>query len=314
MSVGIAIFAFSKLEAQFNGLATGEIPSLADAADLANVKALVTIETAALVNAGNEKSRGAAFKALSQATTELQSQTENLVASPFTKEIVQDLKKSTSGFTSIIANLNQQTKSRIEIGEQKTKNLSRLFEAREALGKIIDPLIDESYFNLTIEGEDATSKMNEILNNLANKEITKLRYLLEVRAEVNLISGMYVSYVLATEQSYRSIFKDRISGSKSRLTKAIEALKVLNPEFGAEKSIAGLIASGTKSLGLASDGLNLEAQSTALTTILNDQQRSDNLLAEEIDNQIFELTIDTEERSVKTARLYRQFLKVASVN
>ncbi len=309
VSVGIAIFAFSKLEVQFNGLATAEIPSLANAANLANIKALVTIETAALVNAGNEKSRQTAFKALSQATTELQSQTEDLVASPFTKEIVQDLKTSTSGFTSIIANLNQQTKSRIEVGEQKAKNLSRLFEAREALSKIIDPLIDESYFNLTIEGEDATTKMNEILNNLANKEITKLRYLLEIRAEVNLISGMYVSHVLATEESYRSIFKDRISGSNSRLTKAIEALKALNPEFGAEKSITALIASGTKALGLATDGLSLEAQSAALTSILNIQQRTDNFLAEEIDNQVFQLTIDTEESVGQNSKVISTILE-----
>jgi methyl-accepting chemotaxis protein len=309
VSVGIAIFAFSKLEAQFNGLATGEIPSLANAANLANVKALVTIETAALVNAGNEKSRVTSFKALSQATTELQNQAENLVASPFTKEIVQNLKKNTSGFTSIIANLNQQTKSRIEIGEQKAKNLSRLFEAREALGKIIDPLIDESYFNLTIEGEDATTKMNEILNNLANKEITKLRYLLEIRAEVNLISGMYVSHVLATEESYKSIFKDRISGSKSRLIKAIEGLKALKPDFVSEKSIADLITSGTKSLGLATDGFNLDAQSAALTSILNDQQRSDNLLAEEIDNQVFQLTIDTEESVGQNSKVISTILE-----
>ena len=85
-------------------------------------------------------------------------------------------------------------------------------------------IADDAYFNISIKGEDTIVAIEETLLDLTENKFLVLQALLQIRAEVNFISGITLAMATTEDRSTLSIFRDLVTSSVDRLQDANSTL------------------------------------------------------------------------------------------
>ena len=88
-----------------------------------------------------------------------------------------------------MCSLTKATKEKIAAREAKDARMAALFKAYDGVNSAITPIVDDAYFTVVLGGEDAAAQSRDLVDNLANKEMAKLRLYLELRAEPTCLSA-----------------------------------------------------------------------------------------------------------------------------
>ena len=104
---------------------------------------------------------------------------------------------------------------------EMTRNLQDLTANVQA---VLLETADNAYFNISINGEDTITSIEETMLDLVENKFATLQSLLEIRSEINLMSG--VSLALATTQDVAmiSILRDLAVSSRERLNGSLDVL------------------------------------------------------------------------------------------
>jgi methyl-accepting chemotaxis protein/HAMP domain-containing protein len=151
---------------------------------------------------------------------------------------------------------------------------------------ILLEIADDAYFNISIKGEDTIGAIEGTLLDLTENKFSTLQALLQIRAEINFISGITLAMVSTGDKSSLSIFGDLATSSYDRLQDANSTLAAtdLGPQITPE--LDPIIASLNQAIETAKAGSFLNQ-----TAILSSRQEADTLLASALDDMVFELTI-----------------------
>ena len=191
---------------------------------------------------------------------------------------------------------------------EMTRNLQDLTANVQA---VLLETADNAYFNISINGEDTITSIEETMLDLVENKFATLQSLLEIRSEINLMSG--VSLALATTQDVAmiSILRDLAVSSRERLNGSLDVLNetdsglTIVEELGtALSTLDGIIASvGT-------------TQQVDRNAVLAARQSADVALASAVDDMVFELTIAADDASTNNRDTIQSLLdnEVAFMN
>ena len=106
-------------------------------------------------------------------------------------------------------------------------------EQREVdISNALETLVDGSYFDLAIGGEDAIASVEQVLTQLTNRDFLRLRVAQAVRSEVNLLTGMLAAMRQTGDPALLSIFRDLATGASARLDAALGELATSGRRWG----------------------------------------------------------------------------------
>ncbi len=162
----------------------------------------------------------------------------------------------------------------------------------EAVSKALEALVDDSYFELVVGGEDAISSVNGVLSNLVERDFLQLRIAQQIRAETNLLAGLLVSLRQTRDPAITSILRDLADAANKRLAISLEEITAFGPE-----------PSTLETLTDAADFFDNEFSRPTtraggnVSEVLSVRQSVDGVLSVLLDDLEFNLTIEAESAS-----------------
>jgi len=156
--------------------------------------------------------------------------------------------------------------------------------AAELQGVLLETA-DDAYFNIAVQGENTISSIEDTLLDLTENKFATLQSVLEIRSEVNLLSGMSLAMSTATDSAMLSIFGDLALSSHDRLASAVDALDGTDAGSAAEELLA-ISDTLAEAVATGRDGGSVDR-----SAVLATRQAADALLSGIVDDMVFELTI-----------------------
>lgn len=295
-AVGIGLISFRTVENGFEDLAQRQLPAIGNAAQLAVTSTDVATAAAAVANSNTIDQQNTAFGDLQTAVSALHGIKQQFVKTEANGAIVDALFSESRMFQEKLGALDTATRDQIAAREAKDSRMAALFKAYEGVNSAITPIVDDAYFTVILGGEEATEQSKELVNNLANIEMTKLRLFLELRAEANLLVGLTETVAYVNDPSLVTVFEDKIAATKNKISELRAELNGMDLDTGAESNMDRLVEMASAAVQQKGSGsfISLAEKKSALEEALGLQKAIDDALITQIDDQLFTLTIDTE--------------------
>ena len=147
-------------------------------------------------------------------------------------------------------------------------------------------LADDAYFNISVKGDDTMSMVDETLLDLAENKFAILQALLEIRAEINLMSGITLAMATETDRSMLSILGDLATSSYDRLQVSMSGIEGTDVGSMIGEDLVVVAQTMLTAINAGTSGAAFDQAS-----ILSSRQEADALLASAVDDMVFELTI-----------------------
>ncbi|MDF9301693.1 methyl-accepting chemotaxis protein [Tritonibacter mobilis] len=164
-----------------------------------------------------------------------------------------------------------------------TQDLQRLAADLQA---VLLETADDAYFNTAMKGEDTITSIEETLFDLAENKFATLQTVLEIRAEINFLSGITLAMSSTTDRSMLSIFGDLAISSRDRLSGAISSLDGTDAGATAGEDLAMISAALSDAVAAGREGRAVDRDA-----VLSTRREADAVLSSTVDDLVFELTI-----------------------
>jgi methyl-accepting chemotaxis protein/HAMP domain-containing protein len=259
-------------------------------------------QSTALMTAANKAKEGMIVVMLSQdsemllvASSRVQAATAELAAS------IEALPKDDqTAFKEDLGEVTRRLHSSIEARSRVFENSDRanaMIRDLQALAggfrKSLLEFSDNAYFDIAIQGEGTISSIEETLRDLVEQKFAALQALLQIRSEINLLSGAALAIATASDPAMQSILSDLSDSSSDRLADAIGALDVTNAALTISEDIAKIAASLDAAILTGKSGRRVNA-----AEVLGARQSADALLSSAVDDMVFELTIAADDAAM----------------
>ncbi len=308
-AIGIGLFSFQRVESGFAELSEKRLPSIENAAQLALSSTEVATAAAAVANSVTLQSQEVSFQALQKSVSVIKEIETTFVASDANREIVDELFTQSQTFQERLGVLDQATKEKIAAREAKDARMAALFKAYDGVNSAITPIVDDAYFTVVLGGEEAAEQSKALVDNLANTEMAKLRLYLELRAETNLLVGLAETVAFVDDTSLLTLFEDKIIATQTKIAEYREELGTLELSTGAETEFDQLTELVARTLSKSkSKSITAGQQKQTLQEAIGLQKAIDDALIMQIDDQLFTLTIDTEEAVTENSEIISDLL------
>jgi len=255
------------------------------------------------------QSQEVSFQALQKSVSVIKEIETTFVASDANREIVDELFTQSQTFQERLGVLDQATKEKIAAREAKDARMAALFKAYDGVNSAITPIVDDAYFTVVLGGEEAAEQSKALVDNLANTEMAKLRLYLELRAETNLLVGLAETVAFVDDTSLLTLFEDKIIATQTKIAEYREELGTLELSTGAEAEFDQLTELVARTLSKSkSKSITAGQQKQTLQEAIGLQKAIDDALIMQIDDQLFTLTIDTEEAVTENSEIISDLL------
>jgi|GEM_PF-487622 len=311
IAIAVSFVVFHDVRTEFSALTARDIPALVQAADLAVEATNVSVSVAGVAAADDTRALTGAMEELNGAVKALGAIAASKLQSDPEDPAALELRSRIDAFGSEVRELDSLTRRRLESATDRSAALVALFRAHGEMGGLLAPRVDDASFELMMSGEAAANGSREIVDQIVNTDVTRLRLLLELRMAVTGLAGAASTYLLLDDQNFTSVVSDQVTAFSAEVARKVAALEAAEPELG--------IADRTAPLeGLAEDARKYRSGSfftpgsprvtVLVNRILGQQQSIDNLLLEAVDSRIFDLTLSAEGAASENQRLVNTLL------
>ncbi|MGI9384926.1 MAG: methyl-accepting chemotaxis protein, partial [Methyloligellaceae bacterium] len=308
VAAAVGVFAFAQVQNSFEMLVDKGVAAIGGVAKLASQSNRVSIAASDLANAKFEQERAKAHKRLVDSVDKLSQQIEALITDGSLAMDASALQQKVERFKSELQRLDKATKDKLSARERKSSKLAELFQEHEDITMAFVPIVDDTYFEAVIGGENSAKESNKIVDKIINKDVTALRALLEARAEAGLLSGLLMSAGLASQSTLRPIFEDKTIAARRRLEAALKRFEKHSGTLPAKakfETLMGLVTGKDSIFKTEKPGgfVEQKASGETLRRILDLQQAIDNALIMALDDQTFDLAIGAEKAIKRNGRI-----------
>ncbi|MGC3939312.1 methyl-accepting chemotaxis protein [Roseobacter sp. EG26] len=153
---------------------------------------------------------------------------------------------------------------------------------------ILDQAGDDAYFDLVLGGDSTVESIDETLTQLIESDFALYQATLELRAEVNLISGLALSVLQTRDPAMLSILNDLADAGQDRL----DAILPVISEADATAELAGIVTAAQPAYReiFAQNGARMRPEK-----ILSIRQEIDAALSSALDDIYFQLVINSDD-------------------
>jgi len=177
------------------------------------------------------------------------------------------------------------------------------YENAITVSGMLEEASDSALFDMTLRGEGAMHSIDDTMTRLVDEDFAQFQAALNIRAEVNLLSGLALVSLERPSPELASITNDLAVSAMSRL-------KILLDEASAQTALADVYATLVETLavyGRVFDGTRVRATSA---DILSARLEIDRVLSPAIDDVYFNLIIGSDEAKETNQETLTNLLEV----
>lgn len=297
-AVGIGLWSFQTVKSDFTVLATKDLPSISNAAQLGVIGTDFAIAASNLVNVSDNEALGDAYSTLAATLNELTVNAEEIATQNPDDTTSQSLRSETESMANKVVGLNQLIADRLRLRDERLAIMDVVFSSQYAVEEGLLPQVDDAYFELVIGGEEATDSSRKIVERLVNQEVNVLRLLLELRSHVNAFVGMLSSFAYVDDIGHSQLYLERAVGYGQNAQDLAAELQQAESSHDFIEPVANIVdlIGDVRFARADATSLNSEGRLTSVTADLLEQSRLLNQgLVAAVDDRVFSLSIEAED-------------------
>jgi class 3 adenylate cyclase/phosphoglycerate-specific signal transduction histidine kinase len=323
LASAVAWYVFRDIDRAVAHITAERVPGIIAAQSSAEKSAEIAAAAPALMAVGNQEERVSEDAKLEAHARALGSLIETLVSSSVPPEKTFALSKIERETTTKIKELNSAVENRLRLEIQRQSLMRGLASAHADFLIAVEPLIDDSVFNLVTRGEDVTAENTKATTDLVEGNVSKVDQLFTINAEGNLAAGLLAEAAHVSDPALVQPIRERFLSSAATLDRSLQLLPSGPETTPLRGRVERLLALGTgvdnifdlreRTLRTASGDRQLFAVNEQQLSLLKAAHESLLLtLIPIIDDAAFDLVLATEKATTNGRRKLTELIDVSA--
>ena len=224
LASAVAWYVFRDIHRAVAHVTAESVPGIITALSSAEKSAEIAAAAPALVAVGNQEERVSEDAKLEAHARALGSLIETLVSSSVPPEKTVALSKIERETTTKIRELNFAVENRLRLETQRRALMRELSNAHADFLIAIEPLVDDSVFNLVTKGEDVTAESTKATTDLVEGNVSKIDQLFTINAEGNLAAGLLTEAAHVSDPALVQPIRERFLSAAATLDRNLQLL------------------------------------------------------------------------------------------
>src|SRR5499427_3430850 len=224
LASAVAWYVFRDIDRAVAHITAERVPGIIAALSSAEKSAEIAAAAPALMAVGNQEERVSEDAKLETHARALGSLIETLVSSSVPPEKTFALSKIERETTTKIKELNSAVENRLRLEIQRQSLMRGLASAHADFLIAIEPLIDDSVFNLVTRGEDVTAESTKATTDLVEGNVSKIDQLFTINAEANLVAGLLTEAAHVSDPALVQPIRERFLAAAATIDRSLQLL------------------------------------------------------------------------------------------
>ena len=302
---GVAWHVFRDIDRAVTRITVESVPGIITALSSAEKSAEIAAAAPALMAVGSQEERVLEQAKLEEGARALVALIDDLNASNVPQERTIALSNIEREITAKLKELNVAVEKRLRLEAQRQAAVRGLFTAHASFLIALEPLVDDSVFDLVTRGEDVTAESTKAIIDLVEGNISRIDQLFTINAEVNLAAGLLAEAAHVSDPVLIQPIRERFLAAAATVDRSLRRLPGGPDTTSLRERAEGLLALGAgpdkmfdvreRILRAASgDRHSLEANQQQLAALKTAHESLLLTLTPMIDDAAFDLVLTTE--------------------
>jgi adenylate cyclase len=243
----VAWSAFGHIDRSVTRVTAESIPGMIAALGLAEKSAEIAATAPALMTSGTQDERVLEQARMEERAQALVALIDALNASNMAPQRTAALSNIESQITAKLNELNVAVEKRLQLEAKREAAVAELSRAHASFMEALEPLVDDSVFELVMRGEDVTGESASAITGLVEGGVSRIDHLLTINAEGNLATGLLAEAAHVGDPVRIQPIRERFFAAAAAVDRNLHQLSD-GPETAALRERAeGLLALGVGS-------------------------------------------------------------------
>src|SRR6516225_6785446 len=323
LASAVAWYVFRDIDRAVTRVTVESVPGIVIALSSAEKSAEIAAAAPALMTVGSQEERVLEEAKLEERARALVALIKDLISSNVPPEKTLALSKIEQETTTKIKELNSAVEKRLRLETERQATIRGLSAAHADFLIAIEPLIDDSVFNLVTRGEDVTAESIKATTNLVEGNVSKIDKLFTINAEGNLAAGLLTEAAHVSDPALIQPIRERFLAAAATVDRRLSQLPRGPETTPLHERLQSLLALGAgadsifdvreRTLRAASGDRHLLAANPQQLTALKTTHESFLLtLIPMIDDAAFDLVVTTERVTTDNRKKLTDFIDVSA--
>src|SRR6516164_6409487 len=319
----IAWYVFRDIDRAVRRVTVESVPGIITALSSAEKSAEIAAAAPALMAVGSQEERVREEAKLEERARALVALIKDLTSSNVPPEKTLALSKIERETTTKIKELNSAVEKRLRLETERQTTIRGLSAAHANFLLAIEPLIDDSVFNLVTRGEDVTTESIKATTDLVEGNVSKIDKLFTINAEGNLAAGLLAEAAHVSDLALIQPIRERFLAAAATINRGLQLLPGGPETTPLRERVERLLALGAgadnmfelreRTLRAAlGDRHSLDANEHQLSSLKTAHESLLRTLIPMIDDAAFDLVLTTERVTTNNRKELTEFIDVSA--
>ena len=224
MAAMVGWFSYGNVESSFAQVTEKNMPAMNRALQLAAESASLSAAAPSLNAAESDAQRQAQMAALQGKTDSLRTLLDELAASSSDEARSSRTQTLAQTLTGNLDRLDQVVAERLQLEAERERTVSEIARLHKEILALTMPMIDDANFELLLGSEDSSADPAAVIDKLVNIDVEKLRALLQIVSDANLVSGLLSQAANALDVARIQPIQERFIAAEAHLQESLENL------------------------------------------------------------------------------------------
>jgi adenylate cyclase len=220
----IAWYVFRDIDRAVERVTVESVPGIITALSSAEKSAEIAAAAPALMAVGSQEERVSEQAKLEERARALITLINTLISSNAPPEKTLALSTIERETTTKIKELNSAVEKRQRLETERQAVMRKLSSAHSDFLIAIEPLIDDSVFNLVTRGEDVTAESTKATTDLVEGNVSKIDQLFTINAEANLVAGLLTEAAHVSDPALVQPIRERFLAAAATIDRSLQLL------------------------------------------------------------------------------------------
>ena len=302
LAAAVAIAAFSRTEQGVANLANREVPLMTDALRLSATSGEIAAAAARFVSAKTADEQKAITAVIEERSRTLAAMIERLHRADSSAAFA-PLAAASRRLDVNLKELEQAIAERSSFRGALEARLDALHKTHAKIGDKLNPIVDDSYFDVVTTAEDVGKTADKIVKGLVNDGLQVMQAIVDVGAEANLLTGLLTAATLTSAEPILVLLEDRFTASAQRAQKRLAKLPK-GPQFdNIRERVTTLIRLADFKRRAVSEG-----DATRLQNVFRAHESLTGVLISLVDDINFDLVMQSEDAVKRSSKVIKDLV------
>src|SRR5215468_5992264 len=323
LASAVAWYVFRDIDRAVTRVTVESVPGIIIALSSAEKSAEIAAAAPALMSIGSQEERVLEGAKLEERARALASLIDHLIASKVPQERTIALSNIERETTAKLKELNASVEKRLRLEAERQAAVRGLAAAHASFLIALEPLIDDSVFNLVTKGDDVTAESIKAITDLVEGDVNRIDQLFTINAEGNLAAGLLTEAAHVSDPALIQPIRERFLAAAATVDRRLRQLPGGPETTPLRERVQSLLALGAgadsifdvreRTLRAASGERHLLAANPQQLTALKTTHESFLLtLVPMIDDAAFDLVVTTERVTTDNRKKLTDFIDVSA--